>query len=292
MVELAARPINLMLTSYQGLGLEPTSNFVISRQTTWHDFFEIVKARIKDRRIDLCFTSLSNRTIQPSSDLIATTVENDQVFSCLRLSARLRGGKGGFGSQLRAAGGRMSSRKKKADNSEARSSNRNLDGRRIRTVHQAKVLVEYLANLPAAEQTAKQEQRQKWEHILSTASKAENENKDSSKGRLNESWIDDRDDSEAKVRDAMVFALQTRSENPLPESNLSKHNFATIKRSTTHDQHSHSELREDCSHSKHSQQRFTGFDVDEAFLSEHSSDDAELRNSQHSAYVDMAERLA
>lgn len=51
----------------------------------------------------------------------------------LRLTPRLKGGKGGFGSQLRAAGGRMSSQKTSNNDS-----CRDLSGRRLSTVKEAK----------------------------------------------------------------------------------------------------------------------------------------------------------
>jgi hypothetical protein len=54
----------------------------------------------------------------------------------LRLVPRMRGGKGGFGSQLRAAGGRMSSQK--TNNSD---SCRDLSGRRLSTIKEAKKCV-------------------------------------------------------------------------------------------------------------------------------------------------------
>ena len=54
----------------------------------------------------------------------------------LRLSPRVRGGKGGFGSQLRAAGGRMSSQKTSNNDS-----CRDLSGRRLSTIKEAKKYV-------------------------------------------------------------------------------------------------------------------------------------------------------
>lgn len=50
----------------------------------------------------------------------------------LELGVRVRGGKGGFGSQLRAAGGRMSSGKNTNNDS-----CRDLNGRRLRTLQEA-----------------------------------------------------------------------------------------------------------------------------------------------------------
>lgn len=54
----------------------------------------------------------------------------------LRLTPRLPGGKGGFGSQLRAAGGRMSSQKTSNNDS-----CRDLSGRRLSTIKEAKKYV-------------------------------------------------------------------------------------------------------------------------------------------------------
>lgn len=63
---------------------------------------------------------------------------------------RLRGGKGGFGSNLRAMGGRMSSQK--ATNNDAC---RDLQGRRLKTVNEAKKLADY------AEQEAERKRQEK-----------------------------------------------------------------------------------------------------------------------------------
>lgn len=57
---------------------------------------------------------------------------SDRLIS-LRLAPRLLGGKGGFGSQLRAAGGRMSSQKTSNNDS-----CRDLNGRRLSTLKEAK----------------------------------------------------------------------------------------------------------------------------------------------------------
>jgi hypothetical protein len=59
-----------------------------------------------------------------------TSEENGTVF--LELGVRMLGGKGGFGSQLRAAGGRMSAGKKTNNDS-----CRDLNGRRLRTLQEA-----------------------------------------------------------------------------------------------------------------------------------------------------------
>ena len=54
------------------------------------------------------------------------------------------GGKGGFGNMLRAQGGRMSARGKH----ESQDSYRDLEGRRLGSINEAKLLAEYIAKAP------------------------------------------------------------------------------------------------------------------------------------------------
>ncbi|KAG5645545.1 hypothetical protein DXG03_005820 [Asterophora parasitica] len=88
----------------------------------------------------------------------ASITHNTNQLVTLRLTPRLVGGKGGFGSQLRAAGGRMSSQKTSNNDS-----CRDLSGRRLSTIKEAKKLAEYLESEPerlaakAAAQKAKLE---------------------------------------------------------------------------------------------------------------------------------------
>ncbi|GAA6006628.1 hypothetical protein JCM11491_003123 [Sporobolomyces phaffii] len=76
----------------------------------------------------------------PVSDL---TAGSDGGAAFLRLAVRLPGGKGGFASQLRAQGGRMSSNK--AQNHD---SCRGLDGRRLSTIKEAQRLAKILESEP------------------------------------------------------------------------------------------------------------------------------------------------
>jgi len=71
-------------------------------------------------------------------------------ITLLEIAFRLRGGKGGFGSNLRAMGGRMSSQK--TENKEAC---RDLQGRRLKTVNEAKKMAEY------AEQEGERKRKEK-----------------------------------------------------------------------------------------------------------------------------------
>src|SRR5271163_3379222 len=99
----------------------------------------------------------------PSSTLqTLQNVPSDPIF--LHLSLRLPGGKGGFGSQLRAQGGRMASRKKRGQ--QDKSACRDLSGRRIKAVEQAKELAEYISKAPGLERKAREEKRRKLEAII------------------------------------------------------------------------------------------------------------------------------
>ncbi|KAL5504059.1 hypothetical protein ACEPAH_8132 [Sanghuangporus vaninii] len=78
----------------------------------------------------------------------------------LRLAPRLLGGKGGFGSQLRAAGGRMSSQKTSNNDS-----CRDLNGRRLSTLKEAKSLAAYLESEPERKKAQQEAQRAKLEKL-------------------------------------------------------------------------------------------------------------------------------
>ncbi|KAK4684276.1 replication stress response regulator SDE2, partial [Tremellales sp. Uapishka_1] len=78
----------------------------------------------------------------------------------LDLCVRLPGGKGGFGSQLRAAGGRMS--KSKGENND---SCRDLSGRRLSTIKEAQRQADLLESAPALAAAATAAQKAKLEAL-------------------------------------------------------------------------------------------------------------------------------
>ncbi|KAG8846926.1 hypothetical protein FRB91_000341 [Serendipita sp. 411] len=82
--------------------------------------------------------------------------EENQALVSFRLTPVMVGGKGGFGSQLRAAGGRMSS--KKTSNND---SCRDLSGRRLSTLKEAQKLAAYMENEPARKKTLDDAQKAK-----------------------------------------------------------------------------------------------------------------------------------
>ncbi|KAA8912677.1 hypothetical protein TRICI_003395 [Trichomonascus ciferrii] len=92
---------------------------------------------------------------------------SDDILN-LQLNVRLPGGKGGFGSMLRAQGGKMR-RKKGKKNEEQSDSFRNLDGRRLKTVRQAKELAKYLEKQPEMQRKANEKKRGKLQSIIDAA---------------------------------------------------------------------------------------------------------------------------
>jgi hypothetical protein len=142
----------------------------------------------------------------PISSLLSSSAD---TFLPLRLTVPLCGGKGGFGSILRAQGGRMSSRKKKQG--DVNGSSRNLDGRRLRTVAEAKVLAEYLAIKPEMEQREKDERRKKWEDIVASTERKQDELQNSrGTARLDGKWVEDKEEAENKTREAIEKMLMAQ----------------------------------------------------------------------------------
>lgn len=80
------------------------------------------------------------------------------AFLDLEIRLSILGGKGGFGSMLRAQGGKMSARKGEENNDSCR----DLNGRRLKTVKEAQSLAAYLAAAPAREAALSKAQAEKY----------------------------------------------------------------------------------------------------------------------------------
>ncbi|KAL4245970.1 SDE2 family protein [Abortiporus biennis] len=110
--------------------------------------------------LDLVLSPHSGPIPSPETQLSALLEEEDDSLITLRLIPRLRGGKGGFGSQLRAAGGRMSSQKTSNNDS-----CRDLTGRRLSTIKEAKRLAEYIESEPIRKKAEQEAKRAKLEAL-------------------------------------------------------------------------------------------------------------------------------
>jgi hypothetical protein len=158
-------------------------------------------------------TTNSRRAVSHDDSPVSSLLSSpSDTFLSLRLTVPLCGGKGGFGSILRAQGGRMSSRKKK--DGDANASSRNLDGRRLRTVAEAKVLAEYLAIKPEMEQREKEDRRKRWEDIVASTERKTDELMTSrGTARLDGKWVEDKEEAENKTREAIEKMLMAQRES-------------------------------------------------------------------------------
>lgn len=102
----------------------------------------------------------------------------------------------------------MSSKRKK-NQGENNGSNRNLDGRRLRTVTEAKALAEYLALKPDMEKKEKEMRRKRWEQVVELAERREEEIKNGSKGKVDGRWVEDKEEAGERTREAVVAAMKS-----------------------------------------------------------------------------------
>ncbi|KAL8945236.1 MAG: hypothetical protein Q9211_000246 [Gyalolechia sp. 1 TL-2023] len=202
--------INVLLTTFAGLGLPRTLSITVPYSASIAELRSFLVDRLPPLQHRLVFTTTANKelsasSLAPISDLLSS---KDDGIIPIRLSIPICGGKGGFGSQLRAAGGRMSSRRKRNQGDE-NSSNRNLDGRRLRTVAEAKALAEYLALKPEMEKKDREARRKRWEQVVELAEKREEEITTGSKGRVDGNWVEERDEAGERTREAVVAAMNS-----------------------------------------------------------------------------------
>lgn len=205
---MAPRVINIFLTSFPGLGLPSTLSLPVDSSTPITDFKQQLSGRLPHIESRFILTTTSNKEVLHSEAPVSSLLDNENdTFLPLRLSVPLCGGKGGFGSQLRAAGGRMSSRKKN-NQGDGNNSNRNLDGRRLRTVNEAKALAEYLSLKPEMEKKEKEGRRRRWEQAVELAERKGDEIRNGSKGRVDGKWVEDKEEAGERTREAVLAAMK------------------------------------------------------------------------------------
>ncbi|KAI1296294.1 telomere stability and silencing-domain-containing protein [Xylaria venustula] len=280
---MAARDLNVFLTTFPGLGLPPTLSFPLPSTSTISDLRGFIAKKLPQTDARFIVTTISNKQLtlgstQHLSDLCSV----DDDFVSLRLSLPLCGGKGGFGSQLRAAGGRMSSKKKRNQGDENASS-RNLDGRRLRTINEAKALAEYLAIKPDMEKKEKERRRERWQQIVNAAEEREHEIKNNTKGRISGRWVEDKEEASERTREAVLAAIKAGNykDNLLGTSHGSTSTEAVDEDSTSGDEDAAKDSSKSKSPSptakastkKPPTRAFAGFDEDDEFMS--SSDEEE-----------------
>ncbi|PWY88436.1 hypothetical protein BO70DRAFT_359874 [Aspergillus heteromorphus CBS 117.55] len=210
---MAPQNVNILLSSFPGLSLPPTVSFSLPSSSSISELTEKVTSFLPSSvSLDsLVLTTTNNKQLLPSPELLLSYLAGDSAPTSilpLRLSAPLCGGKGGFGSQLRAAGGRMSS-KRKRNQGDDNGSSRNLDGRRLRTVNEAKALAEYLALKPEMDKKEKEERRRRWQAVVDAAEKRQEELKNGGgKQKIDGQWMEDKEEMNEKAREAVLMAMK------------------------------------------------------------------------------------
>ncbi|KAG0697374.1 telomere stability and silencing-domain-containing protein [Suillus ampliporus] len=120
----------------------PTLSLSVPPETRFDDLYSLLCERYSDLPPSEDLRISSHAGSVPTPDTLISEIHGrDATLITLKLIPRLRGGKGGFGSQLRAAGGRMSSQKTSNNDS-----CRDLSGRRLSTIKTAKRLADYMGN--------------------------------------------------------------------------------------------------------------------------------------------------
>lgn len=214
MAQSSDHTINILLATFAGLGLPRTLSLPTNSSASISHVYMNIQSRLPSAADSLLITTVANKQLLPSSsEPISTLLASpEDTLLSLRLSRRLCGGKGGFGSQLRAAGGRMSSRKNRNSNVNPNGSNRNLDGRRLRTVDEAKKLAEYLAIKPEMEKKEREERKKRWQEVVESAERREEEIRSgksgANNGRLDAEWVEGKEAAEEKTREAVLKAMR------------------------------------------------------------------------------------
>lgn len=111
----------------------------------------------------------------------------------------------------------MSSKRKNKNGvnaAEENGSSRNLDGRRLRTITEAKALADYLAIKPDMEKKEKEKRRKRWEQIVEQTEKRQEEIRNGKAGgggggfMLDGKWVEDKEELDERTREAVMAALK------------------------------------------------------------------------------------
>ncbi|KAL7821421.1 telomere stability and silencing domain-containing protein [Trichoderma aethiopicum] len=278
-----AEHLNVLISTFKGLGLPSTLVLRTTPSTTVTSLREQIDNKLPPGATESKFiiTTTSNRQLPQSSDAPLSTylASDEDDFLSLRLAIPLCGGKGGFGSQLRAAGGRMSSRKKQKQDDGG--SSRNLDGRRLRTINEAKALAEYLAIKPEMEKKEKERRRQRWEEIVEMAERREAEIKSGGRGKLDGKWVEDKEESNERTREAVLAVMQSgkykdnlfSTSQGSASSEQSNGQSASEGEDTESSKESTPPAAEAAGPSKAKPRTFFGFDEDDEFMSSEDEDE-------------------
>ena len=284
---MAPREINVFISSFGGLGLPSTFNLICPETIHFRDLLAQVEDAVPHLQTELLVTTNSNRKLEADRTQLSTLLyDESDNFIPLRLSVPVYGGKGGFGSQLRAAGGRMSSKRKKAQG-ENNGSNRNLDGRRLRTVNEAKALAEYLALKPDMERIEQEERKKRWQQVIDLAEKKEEGLRNGSRGKVDGKWVEEKEEAGERTREAVLAIVK----NGYYHDNLQDAKISVSRAQTerTHDASTpdhEQDFMAPTSSSRATSRSYVGFDDDDEFLSDTDEDITSPNQGGSSRIVD------
>jgi hypothetical protein len=166
------------------------------------------------------------------------------------------------------------SSKRKRNQGEDNASSRNLDGRRLRTVNEAKALAEYLAIKPEMAKKEKEERRKRWEQVVELADRREQELKSGSKGKVDGKWVEDKEEAGERTREAVLAAMKAGGykDNLLAAESSSEEEEigASSSKGTT------PPSDRDVAKPKEQSRKFFGFDDDDEFMSSDEDEEEEV----------------
>lgn len=184
------------------------------------------------------------------------------------------------------------SSKRKNNQGDSNSSNRNLDGRRLRTVNEAKALAEYLALKPEMEKKEKEARRARWEQVVALADRREEEIRNGSKGKVDGKWVEDKEEAGERAREAVLAAMKSGDyHDNLKESSSGSSGGASAQASEESEEDDMGQVKQKAlaASSKFKStttppRSYFGFDEDDDFA----SDDEEEEEPAEDTLVDFA----
>lgn len=181
------------------------------------------------------------------------------------------------------------SSKRKRNQGDNNSSSRNLDGRRLRTVNEAKALAEYLAVKPEMDKKEKEARRERWQSVIEMAERRQDELKSGGgREKIDGQWMDDKEEMNERAREAVLQAMKDGEwtdnlrDAILGGSSTSASEGSDQMDSSTSDDEEDDENAASSSAAgpsvpaaKPAPRRFIGFDDDDEFMSDSEEEEEE-----------------
>lgn len=179
------------------------------------------------------------------------------------------------------------SSKRKRNQGDDNASSRNLDGRRLRTVNEAKALAEYLAVKPEMDKKEKEERRRRWQAVVDAAERRQDELKNGGgKHKVEGQWMEDKEEMNEKAREAVLLAMKDDAwtdnlrDSILGGSSTSHSEGSERETSTSSDESSEegngmvdAPGPAEPARSSAAPRKFVGFDEDDEFMSDSEEED-------------------